>query len=70
MRRDGPSNPTPAHVRCADQSVSPLKRHALETCKLTNPKCSQCRVKSSCAYFGTMLSRTRSPKADKRGFAT
>jgi endonuclease III len=28
-----------------------LKRHGQELCKRTNPKCSQCPVSSSCAFF-------------------
>lgn len=28
-----------------------LKRHGQEICKRTNPKCSQCPISSSCAYF-------------------
>jgi endonuclease III len=28
-----------------------LKRHGQETCKRTNPKCEQCPISSSCAYF-------------------
>jgi len=28
-----------------------LKRHGKEICKRTNPKCMQCPVSSSCAYF-------------------
>jgi endonuclease-3 len=29
-----------------------LKRHGQELCKRTNPKCDQCPVSASCAYFG------------------
>ena len=56
----------PAKFDARTRAYLLLKRHAQETCKLTNPKCSECRVKSSCAYFATMSSRNRSPKADKR----
>jgi endonuclease-3 len=56
----------PAKFDARTRAYLLLKRHAQETCKLTNPKCSECRVKSSCAYFATMSFRKRSPKADKR----
>src|SRR5450432_880134 len=34
-----------------------LKRHGQEICKRTNPKCSQCPVRSSCAFFAENRSK-------------
>ena len=48
----------PAKFDARTRAYLLLKRHAQETCKLTNPKCSECRVKSSCAYFATTSSQT------------
>ena len=56
----------PAKFDARTRAYLLLKRHAQETCKLKNPKCSKCPVKSSCAYFATMSSGTRSAKANKR----
>jgi endonuclease-3 len=55
----------PAKFDARTRAYLLLKRHAQETCKLTNPRCSECRVKSICAYFAAMSSRTSSPKAGK-----
>src|SRR5450432_2480853 len=34
-----------------------LKRHGQDICKRTNPKCSQCPVRSSCAFFAENRSK-------------
>jgi endonuclease-3 len=40
-----------------------LKRHGQELCKRTKPKCDQCPVSSSCAYFGGRLRGRPAPAA-------
>jgi endonuclease III len=36
-----------------------LRQHGRELCKLTSPRCEQCPVSSSCAYYRTRKSRGR-----------
>src|SRR5215467_5177710 len=38
-----------------------LKRHGQETCKASNPKCPECPVNTTCAFFAAK-SKSRSPK--------
>ena len=42
----------PAKVDARIRAYLLLKRHGQELCKRTNPKCDQCPVGGSCAYFG------------------
>jgi endonuclease-3 len=42
----------PAKVDARIRAYLLLKRHGQELCKRTKPKCDQCPVNASCAYFG------------------
>ncbi len=42
----------PAEFEARRRAYLLLKRHGQETCKRTNPKCSECLVAASCAFYG------------------